>query len=105
MNQHRPITAGLGPSLDDLPSLAATTGLRCRLAPVTDRDQDIATIAEHHGANRTLDLDLMSDLFRDFGWAMLTDEAAYYLANAYERHAELAERLSAENRAIRAARS
>ncbi|TXN38748.1 hypothetical protein FV232_01075 [Methylobacterium sp. WL30] len=97
MNQHTPIPP--------LPSIAETTGLACRLVAATERDKDIATIGEHHGANRTLDLDLMSDLFRDFGWAMLTDEAAYYLASAYERHAELAERISVENRAIRERRS
>lgn len=85
-------------------SIATATKVSGVIVERTDRNADIATIADHHRVNPVRDDLLLSRVFRRLGWEMLIDEALAMLATAYEDETRFTDRINAENRALAAGR-
>ena len=70
----------------------------------TTRAEDEAVLADHYGTG-FLDDVIMRAAFRRFGWKMLSDDAAAWMADEYEAREERREAMNAANRAIYEARA
>ncbi|KQT08503.1 hypothetical protein ASG40_11520 [Methylobacterium sp. Leaf399] len=67
----------------------------------TTRSEDEAVLSEHHGVCRASDEALMQAAFNRFGWRMLSDDAAMWLADRYEAAEARRNEINESNRQIR----